>query len=154
MSDRCKSWVTTTSLAMNMLLGFFVARLLWPDAAGTSYGSFINAPPKASFNGNGRDIKLLEDFAYRDRRKAIWLAPKGYVSNGASIPSFLWSIVGAPFEGKYRNAAIIHDAACDAKEKPPADVHLAFYEACRSGGLSEVHAKILYTGVLLGGTCQ
>lgn len=73
------------------------------------------------------------------------------MSNGASIPSFLWSLVGGPLDGKYRNAALIHDAACDAMKKPPADVHLAFYEACRCGGLSEVHAKILYTGVLLGG---
>jgi hypothetical protein len=144
-------FLAIVSVAVNIVLAFVIARLYWPDAVGTEYGSFVNSPPKAELDGNGRDITLLEDFAYKDRRNTVWIAPKGYVSNGASIPSFLWSVVGAPLDGKYRNAAIVHDAACDAMEKPPADVHLAFYEACRCGGLSEAYAKILYTGVLLGG---
>jgi hypothetical protein len=146
--------MTVASYVLNIVLILtlaFVARIYFTtDAIGTDYGSFINAPPKVSVDENGRDVTLLEDFGYKDRRNTVWITQKGYVSNGASIPQLLWSIVGSPLTGKYRYAAFIHDAACDAQEHPPEDVHRAFYEACRCAGVSEREAKILYTGVLSG----
>src|SRR6478672_12211335 len=39
-------------------------------------------------------IELLNDFRYRDSKNDIWKAPKGYVSDGASIPQVFWSVVG------------------------------------------------------------
>ena len=149
-STRVGKYGLVASVAANVLLGAFVARQFWADPASTHYGEFINSPPKVSLSDNGRDITLLEDFGYRDRRNTLWVAPSSYVSNGASIPRALWTAVGSPLEGKYRNAAIIHDAACDAMKKPPADVHTAFYEACRCGGLGEWDAKLLYAGVIIG----
>lgn len=134
----------------NVVLVYFVTRLLGTDPVATEYGSFINAPPKVELLDDGVNVKLLKDFGYRDRRHSLWIAPKGYLSNGASIPWQLWAIVGSPLQGKYRNAAIIHDAACEAREHPPQDVHRAFYEACRCGGLDEGHAKLLYCGVVAG----
>lgn len=41
------------------------------------------------------------------------VVPKGYVSNGASIPSLLWPIVGSPFLPEFMAAALIHDMMCD-----------------------------------------
>src|ERR1035441_4686270 len=40
-----------------------------------------------------------------------WKAPKGLVTDGASIPQIAWTPVGGPFEGLYRLAAVVHDAA-------------------------------------------
>ena len=52
---------------------------------------------------------LLEDvtveaLGYRIRVK------KGFDFNGASIPQALWSVYGNPLSGKFRIAALVHDA--------------------------------------------
>lgn len=41
----------------------------------------------------------------------IWIkVPKDFVTDGASIPQFLWGIL--PSMGKYLNAAVVHDYLC------------------------------------------
>ena len=35
--------------------------------------------------------------------------PYGFISDGASIPKFVWSIVGSPWTGRYVQAAVVHD---------------------------------------------
>ncbi|MCP4410913.1 MAG: DUF1353 domain-containing protein [Gammaproteobacteria bacterium] len=42
--------------------------------------------------------------------KETYTAPKGMETDGASIPRFFWRLVGSPLSGKYRQAAVIHDA--------------------------------------------
>jgi len=37
----------------------------------------------------------------------------GYVFDGASIPRFAWSIIGAPFEPDFMVAACCHDYICE-----------------------------------------
>lgn len=98
-----------------------------------------------------RRMRLLEDFAYVDPKGKTWLAPKGYVTDGASIPRVLWTLVGAPYEGQYREAAVIHDYYCDTKSAPHQDVHRIFYYANRAAGVSDFYSKVLYGGVLAGG---
>src|SRR3954451_307848 len=61
--------------------------------------------------------ELTEDLFYHDASKWIWKAPKGYRTDGASIPWPLWSFVGSPFTGRYVKAAIIHDVYCDLKSR-------------------------------------
>jgi hypothetical protein len=75
------------------------------------------------------------------------VAPRDSIVDGASIPRVLWSVVGGPLEGQYRNASIVHDVECDRKQEDCDAVHLMFYEACRCGGVSETKAKLLYSGV-------
>lgn len=94
-----------------------------------------------------RDMKLEAPFTYVDPRGKKWAAPAGSVINGASIPQPLWSIIGGPFEGPYRNASVVHDVYCDSKSEPSKDVHFMFYEACRCGGVEERKAKLLYFAV-------
>ncbi|MGL4551679.1 MAG: hypothetical protein ACRC33_10860, partial [Gemmataceae bacterium] len=52
--------------------------------------------PAVQFEDNGIDLRLLEPFAYTDPDGKTWVANKDYLSNGASIPAALWSVVGAP----------------------------------------------------------
>ena len=42
--------------------------------------------------------------------KQTLTAPQGMITDGASIPRFFWRIIGSPLSGKYRQAAVIHDA--------------------------------------------
>jgi hypothetical protein len=138
-----------------MLIGLIVLGLFIAAISGTAYFLAINrAGAWGAFSGdvhakwNGdRDMVLLDDFSYVDVRGKKWNAPKDSVINGASIPRAFWSITGGPYEGKYRNASVVHDVACVEMNEPWQDVHLMFYEACRCGGMGETEAKILYLAV-------
>jgi hypothetical protein len=57
---------------------------------------------------------LKQDFSVQIR-EMIFLAPEGMITDGASIPRLFWRLIGSPFTGKYRRAAIIHDAAYQGK---------------------------------------
>lgn len=106
---------------------------------------FLNEKP------GDRRMQLLQDVSYRDPSGKAWTAPKGYATDGASIPRALWSILGGPFDGPYRQAAVIHDYYCDIKTESSKDVHRIFYYAARASGVGERMAKVLYGGVLAGG---
>ena len=97
--------------------------------------------------GDDRDMKLLQAFAFIDPSGKRWVAPKGSIVNGASIPSVLWSTVGPPFVGDYRRATVIHDVACVEKTEPHERVHLAFYYGMRADGVGWLKANTMYQAV-------
>lgn len=103
--------------------------------------------PKVELLDDGRELRLLEDFAYVDPQGRVWAAKTNSVVDGASIPRPFWAVTGGPLEGEFRNASIVHDVACDAKTEPWEDVHFMFYQACRCGQLPENKAKIIYAAV-------
>ena len=76
-----------------------------------------------------------------------WTAPQGLVTDGASIPRALWSVVGSPWTGLYRDAAVIHDAYCDSHSEPWQAVHKVFYLAMLANGVGPVQAKVMYAAV-------
>src|SRR5439155_17631427 len=61
---------------------------------------------------DGRNMQTTQRFAYIDAKGKEWVAPANSVVNGASIPASLWSVVGGPYEGQYRNASVVHDVYC------------------------------------------
>ncbi len=63
-------------------------------------------------------MTLLSELRYIDPDGVVWIAPAGSVVDGASIPRVLWSFMGGPFDGKYRNASVLHDVAYDQKTRP------------------------------------
>ncbi|WP_404309051.1 DUF1353 domain-containing protein [Neorhodopirellula lusitana] len=101
----------------------------------------------AQWSDNGREMILQQPVSFIDSTSKRWVAPAGAIVDGASIPSVFWSAIGGPFEGKYRNASVVHDVYCNEMTEPWEDVHLMFYEACRSGGVSEAQANMLYYAV-------
>jgi hypothetical protein len=114
-----------------------------------------SAPPWGRFEGDvvarwgadGREMTLVEPFAYIDPRQARWEAAAGRVVDGASIPRAFWSVIGGPFVGEFRNASVVHDTACEDRDRPWRAVHRMFYEACRCGGVGAVKAKTMYYAV-------
>lgn len=107
------------------------------------------APKKAT--DTYRDIKLVQPFGYIDPRGVHWDVPVGYVTNGASIPTSLWAVVGGPFDGPYRDAAVLHDYYCEAKTRTSDDTHRMYYEAALARGTSENIASTMYAGLVFGG---
>ena len=133
----------------NNLKRFFVicAALLWATICSAQvFGSFIGKVV-AEWLDDGRKMRLVEPFAYIDPAGSKWDAPKGWVVDGASIPQVAWSVIGGPFEGPYRNASVIHDVACDQKQRPWRDVHRAFYTAMLAANVDSMKAKIMYGAV-------
>ena len=101
----------------------------------------------ASWDENGRHMTLREPFKYIDSKDRTWVAPAGTTVDGASIPAAFWTFIGGPFEGKYRNASVVHDIGCIEMTESWEDVHYMFYEACRCAGVDESQAKMLYYAV-------
>ena len=131
----------------NILL-FLIITLAWiAPCYAQGPGKFVGKVVTEWLDEDGRKMKLIEPFLYVDPDGSEWNAPIGWVIDGASIPKVAWSVIGGPFEGKYRNASVIHDVACDQKTRPWVDVHRAFYNAMLTGGVDATKAKIMYAAV-------
>jgi hypothetical protein len=117
-----------------------------PAASSGRWGRFEGSVV-ARWERDGRDMTLTEPFAYVDRRAERWEAAIGRVVNGASIPRAFWSLIGGPFTGRFRNASVVHDVACEDRDRPWRKVHRMFYEACRCGGVDAGTAKTMYYAV-------
>jgi len=102
--------------------------------------------------GTERIIKTLAPLvAQTDIGEVV--VPKGFESDGASIPRFAWSIVGHPFSG-YLPAAVVHDYLYRQGSEPDcsrreADKVLADLMRCL--GYSWVKSKTFYLSVRAGG---
>ena len=108
----------------------------------------------SSKSGDGHPVELvllLKPFGYRDASGVEWHVPAGFISDGASIPDWLWALLGGPYSGPYRDAAVIHDYYCREKTRSWEVVHRVFLEAALTRGTAEVLANTMYAGILLGG---
>src|SRR5215475_10347325 len=65
---------------------------------GASKWGHYNGEPVTKWNPDGRTMTLLTELRYIDPKGEVWVAPIGSVVDGASIPRYLWSIMGGPFE--------------------------------------------------------
>jgi Protein of unknown function (DUF1353) len=97
----------------------------------------------------GRQMKTMLEFGFLDADGRHWLVPPGTSVDGASIPKVLWSLwgVGGPWEGKYREASVVHDYHCAIRSVDWQSVHRMFYRAMLVSGVSEQCAKLVYAGV-------
>lgn len=109
---------------------------------------YFNGPVDTRWNPDGRTMTVLTELRYTDPNGTVWTAPAGSVIDGASIPRALWTFMGGPFEGKYRNASVLHDVAYDQKNRPPAECDRMFYNAMRCSGVGAVEAKTMYYSLL------
>ena len=134
---------------MRLLIGCFIGLLAGcaiPVPGGADNGKFVGQVV-AQWLDDGRKMKLVEPFGYIDPTGLSWDAPIGSVVDGASIPQVAWSVIGGPFEGKYRNASVIHDVACEQRLRPWPDVHRNFYYGMLASGVDEKLAKVMYGAV-------
>jgi hypothetical protein len=110
----------------------------------TSIWGYFSGPIETRWEADGRTMTLLNELRYTDPKGVVWIAPAGSRVDGASIPRALWSFFGGPFEGKFRNASVLHDVAYDQKSRPWQQVDRMFYDAMRCSGVGSVQAKTFY----------
>ena len=117
-------------------------------AAGWGY---FSGPVETRWENDGVTMVLLNELRYTDPYGEVWIAPAGSRVDGASIPRAFWSVMGGPFNGKYRNASVLHDVAYDEQKRSPQEVDLMFYNAMRASGVGAVTAKTMYYALLRHG---
>lgn len=96
-------------------------------------------------------MKTLVALLYLDPRGRMWTVPAGFITDGASIPAILWSLIGSPFTGDYRLPAIFHDCAYCTAGVRRGEADRMFYDAMREAGVSGLKAALMYAAVRIGG---
>lgn len=129
--------------------------LSWPQGAYSLNQNLMNAPGFGRFEGtlltewlpDGRHMQLEFPYCYYSQNGTAWPVPAGIIVDGASIPQILWSLIGGPFEGLYRNGSVIHDYYCVIKSRSWQDTHRMFYDAMRCNSVDALKAKIMFYAV-------
>ncbi|MGQ0532890.1 MAG: DUF1353 domain-containing protein [Caulobacteraceae bacterium] len=112
----------------------------------SQFGAF-DGPIDVRFDDNGRKVTLLAPAGFTGPDSIKWPVPAGAVVDGASIPRAFWSVIGGPFEGRYRDASVIHDHYCDRRTRMWKATHRVFYNGMRVRDVGAIQAKIMYYAV-------
>ncbi|MBB4398792.1 DUF1353 domain-containing protein [Bradyrhizobium sp. ERR14] len=96
---------------------------------------------------DGRNMELAGPFRYIDSHNVAWPVPAGSRVDGASIPSVFWSLIGAPYTGKYREASVIHDYYCETRSRHWKAVHRVFLDGMLARGVNKLEAQLMYLAV-------
>lgn len=101
-----------------------------------------------------RRMRLVEGTTLRfiDPAGVVWIADVGLEFDGASIPPVLWILIGSPFTGKYRKAAVLHDSACKRRDRPYYAAHWMMYMAMRAKGVGHFRAYCMFKLLLWFGS--
>lgn len=95
---------------------------------------------------------LDRSMAYRRRDGILIIAPKGYITDDASIPKVLDWIPALDRQGLTRLPGAMHDALYTlGRTKGKAFADDTLREMCEVAGLSRFWAGVIYQGVHLGG---
>lgn len=89
-------------------------------------------------------VKTDEEFIYK---KEIYI-PKGFITDGMSIPKWLQPVIGEPFEGNTLRAAIVHDYLCHYQSESQAFTHGVFKEILKLDGVSAWRRNAAWLGVV------
>src|SRR5262245_58643561 len=96
------------AVAVVVLAGIVTVGYLLFPRGGQVTGAF-KGNPRGEFlsqkSGDGHLVEiflLMEPFAYTDGKGVEWAVPSGHWSDGASVPRYLWALLGGPFSGPYR----------------------------------------------------
>ncbi len=139
-----KTKQTQLKLLVIVLLG---GLLPWISGAMAQRAGQFNGDLVLKALPDGRLMELKESFSFTDEKGITWSVPSGTKVDGASIPSVFWSLIGAPFTGKYREASVIHDYYCDTKSRHWKAVHKVFLNGMLARGVDEYQAKLMYLAV-------
>ena len=100
---------------------------------------------------DGRDWKVIRPLRYEVRPGQNIRVPRGFVTDFASVPRFLWRLL--PPTGVYGKAAVVHDYLYRTTMAPysRADADLVFLEAMEELGVPWWKRTLMYDAVRLFG---
>lgn len=74
--------------------------------------------------------------------------PKGYMTDGASIPRAVWTLIGSPYEPEFITAAIVHDKMCDMGWEVE-EMSELFFLLLRDSGVDKVKSELMESAVTI-----
>ena len=93
---------------------------------------------------------LLEDVVVESLGYKITVK-KGFDFDGASIPQALWSLYGNPLSGKFRIAALVHDALYASEYFPRELADAIFLDLMKQHGVGYIKRQTMYYAVRSAG---
>lgn len=114
--------------------------------------SFTDKLELRDFSKN--EFYTLKEFTYyvgSEDSDDFIVVPKGFVTDGASIPKWCWPIVGHPF-AEFRQAAVLHDYLYRNHIRTKKQADKIFLEAMEVLGVDEWKRNVMYWAVCIGGT--
>lgn len=97
-------------------------------------------------------IVTTQPLIYFDKKTGRdFVVPIGFYSDGASVPRFLWAVVGHPFNKDVREAAVLHDFLYFSGIVSRAEADRIFREAMQWSGAKWYKRYIYWSGVRAGG---
>jgi hypothetical protein len=100
---------------------------------------------------DGVNVAVVEAFTYVASSGIHYTVPVGQLSDGASIPRALWSVIGSPLTGRYRNIALVHDYLYRMQITSKDEADDVLLDGMRLGGCTETEYLAIYEGVHAGG---
>lgn len=93
----------------------------------------------------GFTVEVKHEFACFTEELYI---PRGWDSDGASIPSFLQPIIGDALDKQFIIPAIVHDYLCCRKHRPQWFTHSLFRELLKYNGVGFFKRQAMFLAVL------
>lgn len=120
------------------------------------------APSEISLRERGELKELLDErLVFTDAAGLEWVAPRGTLTDGASVPRIALPVTNGRWDVSFLKAAVVHDAYCQSdnetrapeqyRSRPWRQVHRMFYQASLAGGTPPLLAKVMFAAVWLGG---
>ena len=113
--------------------------------------SFTELPKLIAIPPDYELYEVPESFEYHigyEDSDEVVKVPKGFITDGASIPKFAWSIIGSPM-GKYSAAAVVHDFLYHTKKYTRRKSDAIFLEAMKVLGVPWWKRKVMWLSVRL-----
>lgn len=98
---------------------------------------------------DGRNFTIEEAFSFEAFDGRTWVIPPSAQTDGASTPSFIWSVI-PPF-GKYWAAAVVHDYLYRCTTEPKDYCDLVFLNDMTARGVPPSEKYEIYEAVKLAG---
>ena len=120
------------------------------------------APTSITLKEKGELKELVDkELTFTDYEGVKWIAPKGTLTDGASVPRLALPITDGRWSREFLKASVVHDAYCQKENESICTdqyqkrswqkVHRMFYNACLAGGTDPWLAKIMFAAVWIGG---
>lgn len=108
--------------------------------------SSFNAPLVCEDSENEKYRKVFVEFSYERGRLGsgnILTVPKGFITDGASIPQIFWNLGLSPW-GDYAKAAVLHDWLYAKQEFTRLETDNVFLEAMLALKVNGFKANLMY----------
>ena len=128
---------------MTNIPGFHMTNATPSSTPAPTHGRLFSALTVQPISGN-QYWRLVDDFTYSSGQYTITV-PRDFVTDFASIPSFLWSYL--PAHGHYSNAATLHDFLYWRQDCSREQADNILFIAMQQSGVDPLQQVQIYAGV-------